>query len=344
MMTWLVRVAAFVVLMMALSGLPWSGRAEEARWGERPPQFYQPLGAELSLAHGSVLGVAHNAGDDAPASELALAHGADVIEIDVIAYEGRLHAAHTPPPIWLPAIAYRGPTLDEAWNRAAGARYVSLDLKDASPSTLRMVVRFLTDHADGRRVYVTARDLDALVTLQEQAPDAVRMLSIGDRAGLQELQNDPGRAALLNGVSVQASLLDGETIAWFKERGLLVEAWTINDVALCNDLLAGGVDAIATDNLALLDALRRAEQLRRSGGSGDVSQLHEETPLGMSGSDWVKGSAWNRQDRQRGGQWRTPMFANCPDGGCRPVAGDQSSPSRTLPRSGRSHRHRPGWA
>lgn len=45
--------------------------------------------------------------------------------------------------------------------------------------------------------------------------------------------------------------------------GQFVEAWTVNDVASCNDLLAGGVDAIATENLALLAALREALGLGR---------------------------------------------------------------------------------
>ncbi len=123
-------------------------------------------------------------------------------------------------------------------------------------------VSFLASHADGRRVLVASASIGALETLSEQAPEAVRLLSIGDRRGLEALQGDPARVEFLNGVSIRATLLDAETMAWFKERGLLVVAWTVNDLAQVNRLAALGIDAVTTDNLAILDALRKAEQRR----------------------------------------------------------------------------------
>lgn len=259
-MKWLVRVPAIAALLLVLNGLPWSGRAEEARWGEPPPQFYRPLDADLHLGNADVLAVAHNAGDDGQSSDLAVARGADVIEIDVRAVDGRLYAAHLAPPAWLPTIAYRAPTLSEAWNRTAGARFVEIDLKDTSPLAVRSVVSFLKSHRDGRRVFVSARGIAALETFREQTPDAIRLLSIGDRHGLQALLDDPSQAEMLNGVSILAGLLDANTMAWFKSRGLLVAAWTVNDVAQLNDLIALGIGAVTTDNLAILDAMRSAQQ------------------------------------------------------------------------------------
>jgi glycerophosphoryl diester phosphodiesterase len=261
-MKWVPRVPAIVALLLVLNGLPWSGRAEDARWGRAPAQFYRPLAAELHLGSADVLGIAHNAGNRAPSSALALAHGADVIEIDVSAIDGRLYAAHTPPPGWFPTSAYRGPTLDEAWARSAGARFVQLDLKETSAETMRLVLAFLDEHAGDRRVFLSTRNIAALELVSEQSPDVVRLLSIGNRFRLQALLEDPDRAELLHGVSIRAELLDAETMAWFKDRGLLVVAWTVNEVAQLNALVALGIDAVSTDNLAILDAMHWAEKRR----------------------------------------------------------------------------------
>ena len=57
-------------------------------------------------------------------------------------------------------------------------------------------------------------------------------------------------------------------MAWFKDRGLLVFAWTVDDVAQLNDLVALGIDAVTTDNLAILDAMRWAEQHRAATNLG----------------------------------------------------------------------------
>jgi glycerophosphoryl diester phosphodiesterase len=267
-MKWPVRVPAVVVLLLVLNGLPWPGRAEEARWGQPPPQFYRPLSAALRLGSADVLAIAHNAGDGGPSTDLAVARGADMIEIDVRLVDDRLYAAHVPPPDWMPTVAYRAPTLGEAWSRTAGARFVELDLKDTSPSAVRLVVAFLKSHQDGRRVFVSARSIAALETLHQRTPDVVRLLSIGNQSGLQALLDDPSQAKLLNGVSIRADLLDTETMAWLKNRGLLVLAWTVNDVAQLNDLVALGIDAVTTDNLAILDAMHWAEQRRAAANLG----------------------------------------------------------------------------
>jgi hypothetical protein len=261
-MSWTLRLPAIAVLLLVLNGLPWSGRADEARWGKRPAQYYAPLATELRLGSADVLGIAHNAGDQAASAQLALAHGADVIEVDVRAIGGQLYAAHTPPPGWLPSQAYSGPTLGQAWTQATGARYVQLDLKDTSSETTRLVAGFLERHKGERRVFVSTKNFRALEVIHERSEDVGLLLSIGNTREMQALLDEPERAEILTGVSVRATLLDDESMAWFKERGLLVIAWTINDVDRLNDLVALGIDAVSTDNLAILDALHWAGQRR----------------------------------------------------------------------------------
>ena len=51
--------------------------------------------------YADVFAVAHNSGDDVRATLDAVAAGADVIEVDVIALDGQLYAAHAAPPIWI---------------------------------------------------------------------------------------------------------------------------------------------------------------------------------------------------------------------------------------------------
>lgn len=261
-MRWSLRLPAIAVLLLVLNGFPWSGLADTARWGKRPPQYYAPLATDLRLGSADVLGIAHNAGDQAPSAQLALAHGADVIEIDVRLIGGQLYAAHTPPPGWLPSQAYSGLTLGQAWAQTTGARYVQIDLKDTSSTAIRLVTSFLEQHQGDRRVLVSTRNLPALNALHARVPDVGLLYSVGSVRDLQELQEDSETVDILTGVTVRATLLDEETMAWFKERGLLVVAWTVNDVDRLNSLVALGIDAVSTDNLAILDAMHWAGQRR----------------------------------------------------------------------------------
>jgi glycerophosphoryl diester phosphodiesterase len=268
-MKWTFRVVFIVSAALIWNALSWSGQAEDARWGRRPSQFYSQLPGDVRLGGAHVLAVAHNAGDDEAATSLAIAHGADVVEIDVMPIDGRLYAAHDAQPSWMP-LSYRGPSLSQAWARTRSAQFVQLDLGDSSVSTLRLLETFLIKHDDGRRVFVSTRNYQALERLEETAPHVVRFLSIGNLSGLQALLDNPDRAKMINGVSIRADLLTLETTDWLKDRGLLIYAWTVNDVTKLNALVGLGVDAITTDNLAILDAMRVAERKRDAAAIGKL--------------------------------------------------------------------------
>lgn len=268
-MKWTFRILFIVSVALVWNALSGSGHAEDARWGRRPSQFYSQLPGDVRLGGAHVLAVAHNAGDGEAATSLAIAHGADVVEIDVMPIDGRLYAAHDEQPSWMP-LSYRGPSLSQAWSRTTGARFVQLDLRDSSVSTLRLLETFLAQHDDGRRVFVSTRDYHALERLNETAPHVVRFLSIGNLSGLQSLLDNPDRVKIINGVSIRADLLTPEATGWLKDRGLLIYAWTVNDVTQLNALVGLGVDAITTDNLAIFDAMRLAEQKRDAAAIGKL--------------------------------------------------------------------------
>ncbi len=58
-----------------------------------------------------------------------------------------------------------------------------------------------------------------------------------------------------------------ETGRWLESTGLLVLAWTVNDLARLNELVQLGVDAITTDNLAIMELL--GGQQRQEAWLGD---------------------------------------------------------------------------
>jgi hypothetical protein len=110
-----------------------------------PPQFYQQVQREPALAqdYRRVLGVAHGAGDDLGTLAMALRYGADVIEINVISARGQLMAGRDQPLPRLHRQLVRGPTLAEAWDHAAAAHIVKLDLKQADRGFLDDLAAFL---------------------------------------------------------------------------------------------------------------------------------------------------------------------------------------------------------
>jgi glycerophosphoryl diester phosphodiesterase len=222
--------------------------------GFAPSQFYQALDlTDGAAASGGMLTIAHNAGDRTATTEVALAFGADVIEVDVVAIGNELYAAHDQPNQRIGSVTFRGPTLAEIWNVVDGTSQIEFDLKDTSPRFLSTLISFLEDRGNGEGVIVSSRSFTALSTIHERLPEVTLIYSVGDRATLVALQSNSDLIGLIDGVSIRASLLDSETVDWLKEHDLLVLAWTVNDFASVDALLELGVDGVATDNLAIIE-------------------------------------------------------------------------------------------
>ena len=253
-----IAVAALLLVVFVFFA-PWG---EEFTSGRVPTQFYARLEREGVLDHyRAVFGVAHNSGGTLGATTEALAHGADVIEIDVVSLDGTLYSAHVPP---LPIVGnrfFRGPSLAEVWDTAAEADVIKLDLKESSPAYLDLLFAFLAARPDREVIIVTGNER-ALATFNERFPRAVPLLSVGSNRRLRDLRRQPDLVALVDGVTIRQGLLDADTAAWLEESGLLVRAWTVNDLERLNELVGMGVDAITTDNLAIMELLggeRRGE-------------------------------------------------------------------------------------
>jgi glycerophosphoryl diester phosphodiesterase len=247
-------VIALSLILLALFVF-WDEIAEEITTGRRPVQFHGELATDLLDDYGAVFVVGHNSGGTIAATRQALDHGADVIEIDVASLDGVLVSAHFPPLPLIGRRVFRGPALEDVWNEAKEAEIIKLDLKESSPQFRQLLIAFLDAHKGDHQVIVATRDVTTLRELATRVPEAFRFLSISNRRRLQALEADRQLIAMIDGVTIRHSLIDKETADWLKAERLVVLAWTVNDLDRVNDLVRLGVDAITTDNLAIMELL-----------------------------------------------------------------------------------------
>jgi hypothetical protein len=244
-------IATVVVIAVAIAW-PWV----RIYTGAAPPdQFYRPLSSSAEIPARPVLGVAHNAGNNAGTTEAALAHGADVIEIDVIRARGRLVAGRAHGWPWLAERVFRGQSLASAWKHAAPAKIIKLDLQETDRGLLDSLVEFLDERPD-RPVMVSTRDADAIEYLHPRLRAAVTLLfSVPFPPAVSRIRSDGALTDAVGGISVFQGLVDTDLLRWAHDRNLLVLAWTVNDGNRLDQLLRLGVDGITTGNLAILQAL-----------------------------------------------------------------------------------------
>ena len=226
--------------------------------GAAPPeQFYQKVQLQPALGrdYQHVLGVAHNAGNNLGTLDTALRYGAGAIEIDVISARGQLAAGRDQPLPQLARQVFRGPSLAEAWDRAAAAGVVKLDLKQSDRGFLDELVAFVSPRATSRRVMITSGDPGALGYLHSRLPGVTTLFSVGGPDAVHQLRSDPPLQQAIGGVSIFQGLVNASLVSWLHQHKLFVLAWTVNDSQHLNDLVRVGVDGITTANLAILRAL-----------------------------------------------------------------------------------------
>jgi glycerophosphoryl diester phosphodiesterase len=253
-----IRVTALAVIGLCLALLVFFvvfvDEAERYTAGKRPEQFRRELAGELLDHFGGVFGIAHNSGGSISATREALAHGADIIEIDVVSSRGRLHAAHDSPLRFIGARFFRGPSLEDVWKAAAQAEVIKLDLKESNERYLELVAQFIAAH-HGPELLVSSGNRGALARLARDAGEAIRLLSVPSAARLRDLRQDAELRRLIHGVSIRHDRLDDEAARWLEAEGLLVVTWTVNEAARLNEVVALGVDGVTTDNLAIMELL-----------------------------------------------------------------------------------------
>lgn len=249
-------------------------------------------GAELRRLRdrvgGRPLAVAHRAGNELHALHAAEDLGADIIEVDVWDYRGRLEVRHAktlgPFVLWdrsprdLPIARRLGPLsiLTDRWHvrigwalerqtiadiyRAAQPRTAfMLDLKGRSPrlaERLVAAVREVRATPPGETpspILICARAWPALETAGRH-PDVRVIHSVGTEAELAAVW--PKLAAIPHpAVSIHARLLDEPTLARFVAENVAVISWPINTEELRQDLTARGASGLTIDESEVMRAV-----------------------------------------------------------------------------------------
>ena len=230
-------------------------RAEQRLFGHWPTYYSGPLNAEPLADYGRVFSVAHNAGTSLNTTRQAIASEADVVEIDVALMNDTLVSAHIPPYPVFGSWFFRGPSLESAWNASAEADVVQLDLKESGAALRKLLFRFLELHANDRTVLVATSDVTTLGLLRERFPQVLRFLSVPDSGRLASLHADADLVDLIDGVTIRYQLVTAESVERLKALGLIVLAWTVNDLATVNEFVQWGVDGVSTNNLAIMELL-----------------------------------------------------------------------------------------
>ena len=212
------------------------------------------------------------------AMELALAQGADGIELDVrLCKSGEVIVLHDVDLQRVAGVALRAQdaTLAELQQHdlGRGERVPTLDAAIAlvlgRPDALRLNIELKADVPDGQAlVQAVARALAAL-----SEPERVRALISSFSAELctaargllpdvavaflyEQASEAALRPAGMSVVHPRHTLLDAERIAELHAAQLQVNTWTVNDPQRALDLAKAGVDGIITDDVpAILSAL-----------------------------------------------------------------------------------------
>jgi len=249
---WLPSAAALAVVITLLVAWP---NVQRFTTGVPPQQFYRELDPALTRHYPAMLGIAHNAGNRMDTTEAALAHGADVVEVDVISVRGVLRGGREQPWAWLSDLLFRGPTLTEVWKAAGQAEVIELDLKQHDARFLEEVADFLRPRAASRQVMVASRDAKSLVFLHQRVPQARMVFTMAFPEAVDRFRSDAALRSAVGGVSIFQGLVQRGLVSWLHRQGLQVLAWAVDDVARLDDLVRAGVDGVTTGNLAVLEAL-----------------------------------------------------------------------------------------
>jgi glycerophosphoryl diester phosphodiesterase len=210
----------------------------------------------------SLLAIAHRAGNSLAGLHEANALGADVMECDVHAYEGRLEVRHLKTAGPLPFLWDRWELASASAPRLGLAELLEadrrrsrfmLDLKGRRVDTGRAVADLLHQLGHQDEVLVCGRYWPSVERVAE-LPWVQPVLSARNRAERAAMERRLASRDLPPpyGVSLHASLLDRELVSRLRERVEVVMTWPVNDHHVLERVAALGVNAVISDEPAIL--------------------------------------------------------------------------------------------
>lgn len=267
-LAWLAALLIVGNLTFLALTLVWPGGVQRLTGGVIPRHYISQFDADPLEHYNTTHGIAHNSGDSLEKIAGAVEAGAHGIEIDVISYRGELYARHNQPVTLFGEFGFRPVLLEDAWAEAT-TELVQLDLKETNTAYLLMVATFLEAHQNDRRiVLISSWEPAVLAFFQERTPWVARLLSIGTQPEYDDLRENIDQLQtfdLLDGVTIVHDLLDRGTTSWLKDQELLIFAWTVENLSRVNELALLGVDAVVTDNLAILNLVRQRREVESVG-------------------------------------------------------------------------------
>lgn len=193
-----------------------------------------------------------------PSFELALAHGADGVELDVRqSGDGELVVVHssvvgshavkwTPYPVFRElGDGYQVPLLEDVLKQFCGRTFLDIELKE--PGFEEAAIQLIQQYGQTDDIMISGFHTEMLNKVHQLLPE-IRLGFIYNRTQDEESRhNSP-----IDFVIPQFRLASRELIAEIHDEGLEVFAWTVNHESEMRRLLALGVNGIITDEPARL--------------------------------------------------------------------------------------------
>lgn len=196
------------------------------------------------------------------AYDLALAQGADMLELDVRSTaEGELLVVHDPTLLRTSGVphavaalrsaevdalppARRPLRLEAVLDRYGERVQLLVELKDPAPAWERRVVHEIARRGLASRAAIQSFDLSCMRRLASEVPGIPCLALLHRAPGPATLEAIAGFAA---GVAVDHGCVDAELVARTHDRGMRVLAWTVNEPAEIARVVALAVDGVITD-------------------------------------------------------------------------------------------------
>ncbi|MEO8540432.1 MAG: glycerophosphodiester phosphodiesterase [bacterium] len=208
--------------------------------------------------------IAHGGGNSVTRAHDFLATGADFLEVDLWLHDGNLEARHERRVRGLPFLVEKwylrrlprshyglDELLAETADHGAG---IFLDLKNGGPHAATLLRRVLARADRPRRVVASSQQWRTLRAIAEVLPDVDAFYSIDVAAKLELFFSIANHDDRPRGVSCRHSLLSGRIVESLHRRGLLVVAWTVDDLDRARELVSWGIDGLTTHKVAEMRA------------------------------------------------------------------------------------------
>ncbi|HLB23732.1 MAG TPA: glycerophosphodiester phosphodiesterase [Dehalococcoidia bacterium] len=205
--------------------------------------------------------IAHRAGNNLHALELALQAGVDAIECDFWHDRGRLTLRHERK---LPAV----PLFYDKWilrwsmghlNLRDLLRQINfraqlfLDIKSASPAAADAVLDLYRDNESMMpAALVSSQQWKLLDRIAAAGAGMQICYSVGARREIDPLLRRAEHGPRPHGTSIRHTLLNADVVTRLHDAGLKVYAWTVNTPHRAEELRALGVDGVISDDLEVL--------------------------------------------------------------------------------------------